>query len=150
MWNTGGVSGGWPRAGTGFDTGRSYYRYGYKQEICGRPRARMLRRDPSLANTIGEHERGSPHWTISATGSSVRSCRRRSQLAMSEDVRERSDGKLREPPMEVCRHEGQIDAVHRDGRTNLTGTIRLDGSEHGRKEAQDRARNVPGCRRALR
>jgi len=76
--------------------------------------------------------------------------RRRSQLAMGEDVRERSDGKLREPPMEVCRHEGQIDAVHRDGRTNLTGTIRLDGSEHGRKEVQDRARNVPGPDRALR
>ena len=69
---------------------------------------------------------------------------------MSEDVRERSDGKLRESPMEVCRHEGQIDAVHRDGRTNLAGTIRLDGSEHGRKEAQDRARNVPGRRRAVR
>jgi hypothetical protein len=41
MWNTAAVSGGWPRDGTGFDTGRSYYRYGYKQEICIRPRARI-------------------------------------------------------------------------------------------------------------
>ena len=68
---------------------------------------------------------------------------------MSEEVRERGDGKLREPPTEVCRHEGQIDAVHRDGRAHLTGTIRFDRPEHGREEAQDRARNVPGHRRAL-
>ena len=69
---------------------------------------------------------------------------------MSEDIRERSDAKLGEPPMEVCRHEGQVNAIHREGRTNLAGTIRLDGPEYGRKEAQDRARSVPGRRRALR
>jgi len=33
MWNTAAVSGGWPRDGTGFDTARSYYRYGYTQDI---------------------------------------------------------------------------------------------------------------------
>ena len=69
---------------------------------------------------------------------------------MSEEVRERGDGKIREPPTEVCRHEGQIDAVHRDGRAHLTGTIRLDGSEHGPQEMQDRARDMAGRRRALR
>ena len=52
--------------------------------------------------------------------------------------------------MEICRRKGQIDGVHRDRRTHLTGTIRLDGSEHGGEQAQHRARNVPGRRRAPR
>jgi len=50
--------------------------------------------------------------------------------------------------MEICWGKDKVHGVHRDRRTNLTGTIWLDTSERCGEQAQHQAGDMSGRRRA--
>src|SRR5919108_6377375 len=102
MWNTAAVSGGCPRDGTRFDTGGSYYRSGYKQEISD------LRRDPLLANEIsrmrGSGSRPGRFSTLAHPWSGTRIRSQRDTLRFVTLIHDEATGSARSPERVALAH----------------------------------------------